>query len=47
LSEQAIKRGVYQVLVLEAGFVTDESRAEVKALFEEFYVPLTQALEEL
>src|SRR5471032_188764 len=46
LSEQAIKRGVYQVLVLEAGFVTDQSREEVNALFEEFYVPLAQALEE-
>lgn len=43
LSEQAIKRGVYQVLVLEAGFVTDQSRDEVDALFEEFYVPLAQA----
>jgi hypothetical protein len=26
LSEQAIKRGVYQVLVLEAGFVTEQAR---------------------
>ncbi len=47
LSEQAIKRGVYQVLVLEAGFVTDEARHEVNTLFEEFYVPLAQALEEV
>lgn len=47
LSEQAIKRGVYQVLVLEAGFVTDQARDAVNALFEEFYVPLAQALEEL
>ena len=47
LSEQAIKRGVYQVLVLEAGFVTDQSRDAVNALFEEFYVPLAQALEEV
>ncbi len=46
LSEQAIKRGVYQVLVLEAGFVTDQAREEVNALFDEFYVPLAQALEE-
>src|ERR1700712_3001439 len=44
LSEQAIKRGVYQVLVLEAGFVTEQAREEVNALFEEFYVPLAQAL---
>ena len=47
LSEQANKRGVYQVLVLEAGFVTEQSREEIDALFEEFYVPLGQALEEV
>ena len=47
LSEQAIKRGVYQVLVLEAGFVTEQARDAVNALFEEFYVPLAQALEEV
>ena len=47
LSEQAVKRGVYQVLVLEAGFVTDESRDAVNALFDEFYVPLAQALEDV
>ena len=47
LSEEAIKRGVYQVLVLEAGFVTDQAREAVNALFEEFYVPLDQALEEV
>ena len=47
LSEEAIKRGVYQVLVLEAGFVTDQAREAVNGLFEEFYVPLAQALEEV
>ncbi|POA30513.1 MULTISPECIES: TetR/AcrR family transcriptional regulator [unclassified Pseudomonas] len=47
LSEQAIKRGVYQVLVLEAGFVTEQAREAVTTLFEEFYVPLAQALEEV
>ncbi|MFJ4249236.1 TetR family transcriptional regulator [Pseudomonas sp. DTU12.3] len=47
LSEQAVKRGVYQVLVLEAGFVTDEARDQVNALFDEFYVPLAQALEDV
>jgi AcrR family transcriptional regulator len=47
LSEQAMKRGVYQVLVLEAGFVTEQARDAVKRLFEEFYVPLAQALEEV
>ena len=47
LSEEAVKRGVYQVLVLEAGFVTDQAREAVDGLFDEFYVPLAQALEEV
>lgn len=46
LSEEAIKRGVYQVLVLELGYVTDTARPAVDALCEEFYVPLQQALEQ-
>ncbi|MDE1168458.1 MAG: TetR/AcrR family transcriptional regulator [Pseudomonas sp.] len=46
LSEEAFKRGVYQVLVLELGFVTDQARAAVDALCEEFSVPLLQALEQ-
>lgn len=45
LSEEAIKRGVYQVLVLELGYVTAPYRAAVDALCQEFYVPLNQALE--
>ena len=44
LSEQAIKRGVYQLLVLEAGFVTDQAREAVDELIKEYYVPLEQAL---
>ncbi|MBY8969591.1 TetR/AcrR family transcriptional regulator [Pseudomonas sp. P867] len=47
LSAEAIKRGVYQVLVLEAGFVTPQAKEAVDALFKEFYVPLNQALEEV
>ncbi len=47
LSAEAIKRGVYQVLVLEAGFVTPQAKDAVDALFKEFYVPLNQALEEV
>lgn len=46
LSEEAIKRGVYQVLVLEQGFVTASAQPAVDALCEEFYVPLQQALEQ-
>ena len=47
LSERAIKRGVYQVLALEVGFIAPVARAEIDALIEEFYVPLEQALEEV
>ena len=47
LSAEAIKRGVYQVLVLEAGFITPQAKEAVDALFKEFYVPLSQALEEV
>ena len=46
LSEEAMKRGVYQVLVLELGFVTPSARPAVDALCKEFYVPLDQALEQ-
>lgn len=46
LGEEAIKRGVYQVLVLELGFVTASARPAVDALCKEFYVPLDQALEQ-
>ncbi|NBA94038.1 TetR/AcrR family transcriptional regulator [Pseudomonas sp. R5(2019)] len=46
LSEEAFKRGVYQVLMLELGFVTPQARAAVNALCEEFCVPLNQALEQ-
>ena len=46
LSEEAFKRGVYQVLVLELGFVTAQARPAVDALCEEFYVSLNKALEQ-
>ena len=45
LSEQAIKRGVYQLLVLEAGFVTDQARDAIDELIQEYYVPLDFALD--
>ena len=45
LSEEAFKRGVYQVLVLELGFVTADARSAVDALCQEFHVPFNQALE--
>jgi AcrR family transcriptional regulator len=47
LSEDAVRRGVYQVLVLTMAYVTPQARDAVNALCAEFYVPLTQALEEV
>ena len=44
LSEQAIKRGVHQLLVLESGFVTEQAREAVDELIKEYYVPLEHAL---
>ena len=44
LNQDAMRRGVYQVLMLESGYVTAAARDEVSALCEEFYVPLQQAL---
>jgi hypothetical protein len=46
LTEEALKRGIYQILVLEVGFVTEPYRAAVDALCTEFHVPLNQALEQ-
>ncbi|WP_296249220.1 TetR/AcrR family transcriptional regulator [Pseudomonas sp. UBA4194] len=44
LTEAAVKRGVYQVLVLVEGFVGEPWRPAVNALRDEFHVPLQQAL---
>ena len=45
LNEDAIRRGVYQVLMLESAYVTAQARDQVNALCEAFYVPLQPALE--
>ena len=46
LNEDAIRRGVYQVLVLEMAYVTPQAHDAVHTLCAEFYVPLNQALED-
>jgi AcrR family transcriptional regulator len=45
LEQCALRRGVYQVLILEAGYITEQSRAEFTALCGEFFVPLGKVLE--
>lgn len=43
LNEQSMRRGVYQVLMLEQGYVTPPWREAMDALCTEFYVPLNRA----
>ena len=45
LEQGAIRRGVYQVLMLEAGYVTAQARDEFAVLCAEFFVPLSKVLE--
>ncbi|MDF2643470.1 MAG: TetR family transcriptional regulator [Pseudomonas sp.] len=45
LEQGAVRRGVYQVLMLAAGYVTAQSRAEFKALCDEFAVALDEVLD--
>lgn len=46
LNENAIRRGVYQVLMLELAYVTAQAHEAVHALCAEYYVPLNKALED-
>jgi len=45
LSEQAVKRGIYQLLMLESGFVTAPYRCAVDELLNEYYVPLQNTID--
>lgn len=44
LSEEALTRGIYQLLILESGYVTPPYRAAVDELLKEYYVPLQKTL---
>ena len=44
LSEAAIRRGVYQVLMLESGFIAPKAREAFDALCEAFHAPLHEVL---
>ncbi|PYC29224.1 TetR/AcrR family transcriptional regulator [Pseudomonas alcaligenes] len=44
LSEELMRRGVYQILALESGYVTDSARAAVQALLQELHVPMPAVL---
>ena len=40
LSEELMRRGIYQVLALEGGYVTAEARPGVQAVYDSLHVPL-------
>ncbi|MBS7691219.1 TetR/AcrR family transcriptional regulator [Pseudomonas lalucatii] len=44
LSEAALRRGIYQVLALEDGYITESARGAVEALQRRLHVPLEQVL---
>ena len=41
-SKDTIRRAIYQALLLDKPYVTDEARKDFEALLEEFYVPINQ-----
>ena len=47
LSEEAVKRGIFQVLILIKGFASPSCRLEMEALCADFYVPLQLPAEPL
>ncbi|WXL25390.1 TetR/AcrR family transcriptional regulator [Ectopseudomonas mendocina] len=44
LSEDLLRRGVYQILTLESGYVTEQASEAVEALKKRLYVPLDQVI---
>lgn len=40
ISQDLLRRGIYQVLALEGGYLAPEAQPAVKALYEKLYVPL-------
>ncbi|MNR68384.1 hypothetical protein D3C85_1929050 [compost metagenome] len=45
LSEELVRRGIYQVLALEGGYVSAAARPAVNALLQRLHVPLEQVLQ--
>ncbi|WP_271410136.1 TetR/AcrR family transcriptional regulator [Pseudomonas sp. Q1-7] len=44
LSQELLRRGIYQVLALESGYLAPELQPAVKVLYEKLYVPLQQVV---
>ena len=44
LSQDMLRRGIYQVLALEGGYTAPQSREAVEALYAKLHVPLEQVI---
>ena len=44
LSQEMLRRGIYQVLALEGGYTAPQSREAVEALYAKLHVPLDQVI---
>jgi hypothetical protein len=44
LSEEMLRRGIYQVLALEGGYTAPEAREALDALYAKLHVPLDQVI---
>jgi AcrR family transcriptional regulator len=44
LSEDMLRRGIYQVLALEGGYIAPQARDAVEALYRKLHVPLEQVI---
>jgi AcrR family transcriptional regulator len=44
LNQEQLRRGIYQVLALEGGFISVDSRPAVQALYDKLYVPLERVI---
>lgn len=44
LSEELLRRGIYQVLALEGGYIAPQAQAAVDALYEKLFVPLERVI---
>jgi AcrR family transcriptional regulator len=44
LSEEMLRRGIYQVLALEGGYISPQAREAVEALYVKLHVPLDQVI---
>jgi len=44
LSQELMRRGIYQVLALEGGYIAEEAQGAIQALCRQLYVPLDQVI---